>query len=113
MEKKIKKIIVNGLTLSRIGATILLPVLIGSLSAISFLLLMGAILFTDCLDGLLARKWKVSTLFGSLADMTADKIFGIAMLVVLSTMYPLMLIPLSLEVLIGTININNTLHGGD
>ena len=34
--------------------------------------------FTDFLDGALARHWDVSTIFGSLLDMGADKIFGIA-----------------------------------
>ena len=37
----------------------------------------------------------------------SDKIFGISLLVVLSTMYPIMTIPLVLEVLIGAINIKN------
>ena len=68
--------------------------------------------FTDFLDGLLARKWGVSTIFGSLLDMSADKIFGISLLVVLSTMYPIMTIPLVLEVLIGAINIKNAKNGG-
>lgn len=112
MEKKIKKCIVNGLTLSRIGATILMPLMLSMLSSSVFLLVIGLILFTDFLDGLLARKWGVSTIFGSLLDMSADKIFGISLLVVLSTMYPIMTIPLVLEVLIGAINIKNAKNGG-
>ena len=72
--KKAKKVIVNGLTLSRVAGTIAMPVLFNTLSAPIFLLVVAAILFTDCLDGILARHWRVSTIFGSIADMGADKL---------------------------------------
>lgn len=103
--KKAKKIFVNSLTLSRVAGTIAMPILINSLSAPVFLLVVAAILFTDRLDGILARHWEVSTIFGSLADMTADKLFIGAILIVLSTMYPIMSIPLILEALIARVNI--------
>lgn len=103
--KKAKKVIVNGLTLSRVAGTIAMPVLFNTLSAPIFLLVVAAILFTDCLDGILARHWRVSTIFGSLLDMGADKLFGFAVLIVLSTMYPIMSIPLILETLIAGVNI--------
>lgn len=106
--KKAKKVIVNGLTLSRVAGTIAMPVLFNTLSAPIFLLVVAAILFTDCLDGILARHWKVSTIFGSIADMGADKLFGFAVLIVLSTMYPVMRIPLVLETLIAGVNIKAT-----
>lgn len=109
--KKIKKIIVNSLTLSRVVGTITMPFLYNFLSAPIFLLVIASILFTDFLDGALARKWKVSTIFGSLADMGADKLFGFAILIVLSTMYPIMTIPLALEVLIPIINSKSASHG--
>lgn len=103
--KKAKKIIVNGLTLSRVAGTIAMPVLFNTLSAPIFLLVVAAILFTDCLDGILARHWRVSTIFGSLLDMGADKLFGFAVLIALSTMYSIMSIPLILETLIAGVNI--------
>ena len=102
---KAKKIIVNGLTLSRVAGTIAMPLMVNTLSAPIFLLVVAAILFTDCLDGILARHWKVSTIFGSLLDMGADKLFGFAVLITLSTMYPIMSIPLILETLIAGVNI--------
>lgn len=105
INKTVEKTIVNGLTLSRVAGTIAMPMLFNSLSAPVFLLVVAAILFTDCLDGILARHWKVSTIFGSIADMGADKLFGFAVLVVLSTMYPVMRIPLILETLIAGVNI--------
>ena len=111
MNKKVKKGIVNGLTGIRVAGTCLLPVMISSLSAPVFILVIGLILFTDFLDGALARKFKVSTIFGSLLDMGADKLFGIAILIALSTMYPIMLIPALLEGVITFTNVKNTNNG--
>lgn len=102
--KTLKKMIVNGLTLSRVAGTIAMPVLFNVLSAPAFIATIAAILFTDFLDGQLARKWEVSTIFGSVADMAADKLFGVAVLIALATIYPVMYIPLGLEVLITGIN---------
>ena len=111
MSKKIKKVIVNGLTLSRVAGTLVLPVIFNTLSAPLFILVIGMILFTDFLDGFLARKWDVSTIFGSLLDMGADKVFGIAVLIALSTIYPIMIIPVLLESLILVTNVKNTNYG--
>lgn len=110
--KKVKKFIVNGLTLTRVAGTISMPILFNCLSAPVFLLVIAAILFTDCLDGILARHWEVSTIFGSLLDMGADKLFGVAVLVVLSTIYPIMTIPLALETIIAGVNIKTAENNG-
>lgn len=104
MNKKIKKIIVNGLTLTRVIATISMPVLYNFLTASTFLLIIGGVLLTDALDGFFARKWEVSTIFGSLFDMGADKVLGVSVLMILSFSYPVMLIPLMLEIFITYIN---------
>lgn len=104
--KRLKKIIVNGLTLSRVAGTIAMPFLFNALSAPAFIATIACILFTDFLDGFLARYWGVSTIFGSLADMTADKLLGISILIILSSIYPVMAVPLALESLIMGININ-------
>ena len=111
MNKNAKKIIVNSITLTRVLGTIIMPILFNLVSGNIFILILGLILFTDALDGFLARKWKVSTIFGSLLDMTADKLFAFAILVILSTMFPVMIIPLILEVVIASINIKSTLQG--
>lgn len=102
--KKVKKIIVNGLTLSRVAGMFAMPFLVNVLSAPMFILVVATILFTDFIDGALARHWHVSTVFGFLADMGADKLFGMSILAVLASMYPIMLIPLVLEIVIGKIN---------
>ena len=111
MNKKLGKVIVNGLTGSRVIGTFLLPVMFNSLSAPFFILVVGLLLLTDFLDGPLARKLGVSTIFGSLLDMGADKLFGIAVLIALSSMYPIMLIPALLEGLIIATNIKSTNNG--
>ena len=54
------------------------------LSIPAFLVSIGLILTTDFIDGKLARKWEVSTLGGSYLDMSADKLFGLSILIVLS-----------------------------
>lgn len=111
-KKDIAKIVVNSLTLSRIAGTICLPFVFTMCSAFSFILFISAILFTDFLDGFIARKYDVCTIFGSIADMTADKIFGISLLFSITTFYKIMFIPLILEILIATVNINNVKNGG-
>jgi len=111
MSKNTKKWIVNSLTATRVITTLLLPVLCTIMSATSFMLLIGAVLFTDFLDGQLARRWEVCTLFGSLSDMGADKLLGISLLIVLSFTYPIMAVPAVLEVLIASINTKSVLKG--
>ena len=110
-DKKLKKYIVNGLTFSRVLTTLAMPVLCTYMSSVSFLLLIGFVLFTDFLDGKLARRWEVCTLFGSLSDMGADKLLGISLLVVLAFSYPIMAIPACLEIGIASINLKSVLKG--
>ena len=110
--KLIKKIVVNTLTCSRIAGSILMPILFTHLSSGMFIILIASLLFTDLLDGFLAKKcWHVSTIFGSIADMTADKLLGISILVILTGMYPIMAIPLLLEMVIAGANIKSALDG--
>lgn len=111
MSKNIKKCIVNGMSFVRVITTLLMPILCTFMSSFSFMILIGVVLFTDFLDGKLARHWDVCTLFGSLLDMGADKLLGITLLIILAFSYPLMAIPAGLEVLIGTINVKSILKG--
>lgn len=107
-----KKIIVNAITGVRIVGMFLLPLLYTVLSLPAFLVSIGLILTTDFIDGKLARKWEVSTLGGSYLDMSADKLFGFALLSVLSFMYPVMVIPLLCELGITTANLIKMKKGG-
>ncbi len=55
---------------------------------------------TDSIDGILARKWHVSTFFGALFDGIADKLFTIVNFIVLYLITPYAIIPIIIELLI-------------
>ena len=111
MNKSKKKLIVNSLTGSRILGTFFLPFLFSILTPSTFILFTSILFFTDFLDGFLARKWKVSTIFGSLLDMSADKMFAFSVLLILNNMYPLMKVLILLESIILASNIMNANKG--
>lgn len=93
-----KLIIINILTFIRIiGTIILIPIYnlwggfwVSIVSMICYL--------TDSVDGILARKWKVSTFFGALFDGVADKLFTIINFIVLFLITPYALFPIILEI---------------
>ena len=106
--KKKWLVIVNTITISRIFASLFLfPIyfsygskIVGYILAVFFL--------TDWIDGYLARKYNVSTFFGSIMDSVCDKIIMIVACTVLYNLNPYMLYAIICEVLIfivGTINI--------
>ena len=66
------KIFVNTLTVFRCIFTSAMPFLIDKVSNITFLIIIAALFFTDCLDGFISRTCKVQTLFGSMMDTIAD-----------------------------------------
>ncbi len=111
--KTVEKTIVNGLTLSRIAGTIAMPILYNYLSAPVFLATIIGLLLTDKLDGVGAKGWHVRTIFGSVADTVADKVFDCALLVILCSTLPLMKIPIALEAGIIALNIFGAKHGED
>lgn len=84
-----KKIIVNGITLSRIlAAFALIPIyhFVGGAAAVGFLATMFC---TDFIDGKLARGWKVSSFFGSIADAVSDKVLALLAAILLLPSFPL------------------------
>lgn len=96
----LKLCIVNLITLLRvIGTIFLIPYYrcFGSLKAGLFSLICNV---TDVFDGSLARKWKVSTFFGSLFDSASDKLFMIVNFIILFMITPYAIIPVILEILI-------------
>ena len=78
--KRIMKIFVNLLTISRIIFSIYLLINTNKISDITFLTLVAVLFFTDSLDGILARKFNVQTLFGAVMDFVADKILCITLI---------------------------------
>lgn len=83
-----KKAFVNSITLSRVlAAFALIPIynFVGGAAATIFLAIMSC---TDFIDGALARKWKVSSFFGSLADAISDKVLAILAILLLFPTFP-------------------------
>lgn len=72
-----KTIIVNSITISRVISVI--PIFfIESLNYVFFVTIL--ISFSDFIDGFLARKWNVSTVFGAKLDQYADKMVSFILL---------------------------------
>ena len=92
-----KLLFVNLLTFIRIiGTIIIVPVYLryGGIAAGIISLVCYA---TDSIDGILARKWNVSTFFGALFDGLADKMLTIANFILLYLITPYALIPIIFE----------------
>lgn len=96
---------VNILTLSRLLATLFLPIIWHYLKPLYIVIFVALVLLTDAIDGFLARKFHVMSLFGSLLDSIADKIFGIALLIVAANVDSLFYILVIQEVLIASLTI--------
>ena len=111
MKNKKAIIFVNMLTGTRVIGTFLLPLLYFHLTSGFLVIYIMALLFTDALDGLFARRLQACTIFGSLLDQAADKLLGIATLIVLALSYPIMLLPILTEVIITIINIRAGFKG--
>lgn len=105
------KVFVNCLTLSRIIGTLILPLLFNFCSPIVTLVVIALLLSTDFFDGQLARKFKVQSLFGQVADQVADKVFGMVMLLIVASYYNLFYFIFGLEVAIALVNFVAALRG--
>jgi len=103
--KKLIKIFVNLLTISRIVFSVFLIFNATKLSNITFLMIVAILFLTDQLDGLLARKFKVQTLFGAVMDTVADKILCITLIIPLILDNRISLIILIGELVIGLTNL--------
>lgn len=96
---------VNCLTLIRVFATFLLPIMWTFFKPATLIVVVALILLTDFFDGMLARKFHVQTLFGSIMDSVADKMFGIVIVLILATHQPLFYLIVIFEILIALINV--------
>lgn len=97
MKKFIAMLIVNLLTLIRvIGVFCIVPAFInhGGLTAAG---ISAFCYLTDLIDGVLARKLKVASFFGSAFDGIADKLFSVANFVILFTITKFAIIPILCE----------------
>ena len=105
MKKTGAKILVNSITMTRVIGTFLMPFVSSAFTAEKLTCYIILLLLTDSIDGIMARRLKVSTLFGALLDTIADKLLSIATLIILAKIYPIMWLPLITEILITLINV--------
>lgn len=102
---------VNLLTILRIIATLIMPFIWHYCGVWFILIFVSAILLTDFFDGFLARTFHVQSLFGSVADSVADKIFGIVLLLIVAAVFPIYYSLVVFEILIACINIYAAIRG--
>lgn len=107
------KILVNLITgIRSLGTVAIIPIFVNEGSLITALAAIGFFL-TDFIDGLLARKLHVQSFFGSLLDGLSDKAFGIVCLILLSTLNPIFLIIIGVELGILAVNYNSIQRGNN
>ena len=101
---KRNKILVNIITgIRSLGTIAIIPIFLTSGSFTTALAASGFFI-TDFIDGFLARKLHVQSFFGSLLDALSDKAFGIVCLLLLSTLNPIFLAVIGVELGIFAIN---------
>lgn len=103
--EKCKKYIPNILTSSRILLTPLI-VYLGLTNHIKILIAIASIVaLTDCLDGILARKWHAESILGAKLDAISDKVLVIGLLIILIVRNHSFFYVLILECLIAVLNL--------
>ena len=105
------KILVNVITTFRFLYTMILPILKGRISRLAFIINITLLFLTDSIDGALARKFKVQTLYGSVMDTIADKTLSIILIVLLIKKIEIVNLMLIGEVIIACINTYSLLRG--
>ena len=95
---------VNIITTFRLIYTLFLPALKMKISRMAFIINIICLFLTDTIDGFLARKCKVQTLYGALMDTIADKALCIVLLILLAEKIDMIGILIILEIIIATIN---------
>lgn len=107
------KILVNLITAIRSLGTIAIIPIFTTYGAFVTALSAAGFFITDCIDGFLARKLHVQSFFGSILDALSDKAFGIVCLLLLSTLNPLFLVIIGLELGILYINYKSISRGNN
>lgn len=113
-KEKIKLMIPNILTKSRILAPIIiLPAFIFG-NFIGATIIASILGLTDCFDGFLARKWNATSKYGQKLDAISDKLFAVGISIPILLTNPLMIIStIILEFIIGYINTKSYLKNNN
>ncbi len=103
--KEYKKWLPNLLTGMRILLTPIIIVL-GIMKQIELVIVFATLAaLTDCLDGMLARKWNSVSEIGAKLDAVADKCFAIGLCICLTSIFPILWILVLLELLLAICNL--------
>ena len=105
------KIFVNLLTTFRFLSIIVLTIIFHKISREVFLLIIAILFLTDLLDGYLARKYRVQTMYGTYMDTIADKALSLGLIVILLHKVLLLWLVFVGDVCISFINIIGKLRG--
>lgn len=105
------KIFVNLITTLRFAYTLILAIMKAKISELAFIINIIILFLTDSIDGILARKYKVQTLYGSIMDTIADKTLCIVLMLFLVKKIDMVFIMLIGEILIACINVWATIKG--
>ena len=103
-EKKKWLLIVNFITFLRIIGTIILFPIYFKCGQVVVACILSFLFLTDWIDGFLARRYKVSTFFGSIMDSVSDKLMAIASCVILCFINSYMIYSIIIELLIILVN---------
>lgn len=107
------KVLVNLITFIRsLGSIAIVPIYLTGGSLAAGLATVG-FFATDFIDGFLARKLHVQSFFGSLLDGLSDKAFGIVCLLLLSTVNPIFLAVIAVELGILAVNYKSIERGNN
>ncbi len=107
------KVLVNLITFIRsLGSIAIIPIY-ATLGSFAAGLATVGFFATDFIDGQLARRLHVESFFGSLLDGLSDKAFGIICLILLSTVNPIFLSVIALELGILAINYKSIERGNN
>ena len=98
------KVFVNLITTIRLICIMFLPILKKKLSKEVFIINIIILFLTDTLDGILARKFKVQSLFGSIMDTIADKALSLMLIFIILNYMKFLIAILVFEILIAIIN---------
>ena len=110
-KKSLMKSFVNIVTSIRFLYTLFLPSLISNISDKAFIVTIFLLFATDYIDGALARKYKVQTIYGSVMDAIADKTLCVMLLILLVMKKDYFAFILIGELVIGSINIFANIFG--
>ncbi len=111
MTKRVKKIIVNGLTISRIIGSCLLPFVFSDTKIPLLIGFLTVLFITDFLDGKLSRYWDVKTIGGRILDPIGDKMLALSCMLILLKRHEYLILLLVLELGVILLNIIRTLKG--